>query len=319
MADVTHSLFLDSPPDQNIDHKYLTAREVGSLPAGVFYKKKSELTRHRFVRFELQTPTSRAVAECIDDSGAWRADPTELMRVARALGLEPADTTEAGLLHLLGLESLLLSSTDPLPATRIHLPTSRTDIEMLYRDYTDMVEQGHFDQDSPDLERMEWLVERVPKRSKVLDMGCNSGGFGPPLIAKDCDVHGVDLSPTLVDLARGRGVNAICAWAESTPYDDASFDVVLCAELLEHVLDPSALLLEARRVLRKGGLLTGSVPHGDGPWGHEDIGKHPEHLRAFRATELEDLLSRSGFRLHELSTQYHTSHVPMGLVFAAVR
>ena len=53
-------------------------------------------------------------------------------------------------------------------------------------------------------------------------------------------------------------------WAdveEPLPFDDASFDVVVAAELLEHLRRPDHLVAEIARVLRPGGTIAGSVPN----------------------------------------------------------
>jgi SAM-dependent methyltransferase len=53
-------------------------------------------------------------------------------------------------------------------------------------------------------------------------------------------------------------------WAdaeEPLPFEDASFDVVVAGEFLEHVREPEAVVAEVRRVLRPDGTFVGSVPN----------------------------------------------------------
>ena len=254
--------------------------------------------------------------EAVDDRGHWRLEAHELARIAVAANIS-CNADNAALLVALGLSDVMLAPEAPLPAGALRAPNSWTDIEQLYTNYTDMHAQGHFDADSPDLDRLQLLTSWIPESARTLDLGCNSGAFGEVLIAKGCEVHGVDLSEALVQTARSRGVNAIRCWAEQTPYGVGEFDAVICAELLEHALDPIRILIEARRVLTPGGLLVGSVPHADGPWGHEDIGHHPEHLWALDEVQLRKMLLEARFHRIDFCDQWHGTDRPVGLAFRA--
>jgi len=89
----------------------------------------------------------------------------------------------------------------------------------------------------------------------LLDIACG-GGLLAPVVAPTGHRHvGVDLSLPALAQARGRGVVAIRADALRLPFRDASFDVVVAGELLEHVSPMSAAVAEACRVLRPGGTL----------------------------------------------------------------
>lgn len=102
----------------------------------------------------------------------------------------------------------------------------------------------------------------VPQGAKVLDVGCNSGEMMKLLIeSKGCDCTGVDVSETALDLARAKGLKVINGDAESLPFPDETFDVVILREVLVHLHDPVKGLTEIRRVLKKDGFLLGSTPH----------------------------------------------------------
>ena len=81
--------------------------------------------------------------------------------------------------------------------------------------------------------------------SRVLDVGCGYGEWRPSFPA---DWVGLDI--WLPYLASGLQRHRVKVRGDATmlPFQDCSFDVVLCCEVLEHVRDPAALVREAKRV-----------------------------------------------------------------------
>jgi SAM-dependent methyltransferase len=97
---------------------------------------------------------------------------------------------------------------------------------------------------------------------RVLDLGCRYGALTRHYVEGN-DIVGVDVDRDALEQAAGLGIET--CWAdveEPLPFDDESFDVVVCGELLEHVRDPHALVAESARVLRPGGTFVASVPNG---------------------------------------------------------
>jgi SAM-dependent methyltransferase len=102
--------------------------------------------------------------------------------------------------------------------------------------------------------------------SKVLDVGCGTGLFMSPFISWGCkDIYGVDGPTDCADRATKRGykevkfVDDLCE--DRLPYDDNSFDLVVCKDVFEHLLNPVHSLDEIRRVLKPGGHLLLHVPN----------------------------------------------------------
>lgn len=115
-----------------------------------------------------------------------------------------------------------------------------------------------------------WLPPDAMAGKAVLDVGCGWGGkavyfaetLGPARV-EGFDLPGVFDPKAPLAFAASRGVSR-CGFrtghAETIPYGDAEFDLLLCEDVLEHVADPDRTLLECRRVLRSGGRLVALFP-----------------------------------------------------------
>jgi SAM-dependent methyltransferase len=99
-------------------------------------------------------------------------------------------------------------------------------------------------------------VRPVPADARVLEVG--SGAHG--LIFYFGARRGVGIDPLAVDYARlfpawQRRVRTLAAHGEALPFADASFDVVLCDNVVDHAEGPAQIVAEIARVLAPGGLL----------------------------------------------------------------
>lgn len=103
-----------------------------------------------------------------------------------------------------------------------------------------------------------WAAEHA--QGEVLEVAVGTG-LNLPHYDPQLKVTGVDLSPAMLDIARqrathlGRHVDLQEGDAHHLPFDDASFDTVVCTFSLCNVPDPRQALQEMRRVLRPGGRL----------------------------------------------------------------
>jgi SAM-dependent methyltransferase len=101
---------------------------------------------------------------------------------------------------------------------------------------------------------------------RVLDVACGEG-YGTALLARGAArVTGVDLAPAAIAHARATyaalaNVEFVEASCTRLPLADASFDVVVSFETLEHIAEQEAFLDEAARVLAPGGVLVLSCPN----------------------------------------------------------
>jgi SAM-dependent methyltransferase len=94
---------------------------------------------------------------------------------------------------------------------------------------------------------------RRGEKVRILDVGCGPKPYYPFFAEVASDYVGVDVVENPAAELRGA--------VEALPVDDASFDVVLCTQVLEHADDPAAAVRELRRVTRPGGRVLAST-HG---------------------------------------------------------
>jgi demethylmenaquinone methyltransferase / 2-methoxy-6-polyprenyl-1,4-benzoquinol methylase len=101
------------------------------------------------------------------------------------------------------------------------------------------------------------MVSHVPRDGgSVLDVATGTGLVAERLLAQGHRVTGLDQSPDMLAVARGRfgdRVELVEASATSIPFPDASFDHLTFTYLLRYVDDPAATLAELARVVRPGG------------------------------------------------------------------
>lgn len=109
--------------------------------------------------------------------------------------------------------------------------------------------------------RMTWFDKQIDWAGKtVLDLGCAGGFMAETLALRGANVTGIDPAAGAIDAARAHARNGglrigyDVGVGEALPYDAASFDAVVCVDVLEHVADLNKVLSEVERTLRPGGL-----------------------------------------------------------------
>jgi 2-polyprenyl-3-methyl-5-hydroxy-6-metoxy-1,4-benzoquinol methylase len=152
----------------------------------------------------------------------------------------------------------------------------------------------------------QFTVDCVPadRALDILDVGCGSGANSLALSKKGHRLHGIDISETAINQYRAHGFEGRVADIESgLAYPDASFDLVFCSEVVEHMTSPEVLVSEMRRVLKPGGQLVLSTPN-SAFWLYRVLGligytvselQHPKHFQFFSRRSLIKLLASNNF------------------------
>ena len=92
--------------------------------------------------------------------------------------------------------------------------------------------------------------------ARVLEVGCGEGEFAERVLRElGADVVAVDQSERMVELTRGRGVDARLGDVQDLPFEDGEFDCAVAAWMLYHVPDLDRALAGLSRALRPGGRL----------------------------------------------------------------
>jgi 2-polyprenyl-6-hydroxyphenyl methylase/3-demethylubiquinone-9 3-methyltransferase len=109
--------------------------------------------------------------------------------------------------------------------------------------------------------RLAWFDRHLDWQGcDVLDLGCAGGFMAEALARRGAQMTGIDPAADAIQAARahartsGLRIAYDVGVGESLPYDTASFDAVVCVDVLEHVADLNRVLSEVARTLRPGGV-----------------------------------------------------------------
>jgi SAM-dependent methyltransferase len=141
---------------------------------------------------------------------------------------------------------------------------------------------------------------------RLLDVGCNEGR-GLALYARNgFQAEGLELNERAAAVAREKGFAVhTLPLAEFSPPEP--YDVAVLSNVLEHAVDPVAMLRQIRGLLRPGGEVWISCPNADSRW-REVFGRRwvqwhvPFHLWHFSPPTLQDVLTRAKFQLVAMQT-----------------
>ena len=170
---------------------------------------------------------------------------------------------------------------------------------------------------------------------RALDVGCGQGRHAGHLYARGLDVVALDHDEPVLETARAHiaetaemfgdqvGTATVMRGdAYALPFDDATFDLVVASEVLEHLHDDQAAMGELLRVVKPGGQLIVTVPRFFPElvcWAlsreyHEVAGGH---IRIYRRSQLRERLTRAGAEFVD-AHHNHGLHAPYWWLKCAV-
>jgi SAM-dependent methyltransferase len=171
-------------------------------------------------------------------------------------------------------------------------------------------------------------LDRLGVRSGewLLDAGCGGGRHtfgalerGAHVVAVDLDIEGLRLARAGIREQRGAATTkphsgVVKGDVFGLPFPNASFDRVICSEVMEHVHDYPAAVRELVRVLRPGGSVGLTIPTAITEHVYlrltRDYFESPGgHIRIFHPRELAVAMSRAGLRVGDVSFA-HSLHAP---------
>lgn len=164
------------------------------------------------------------------------------------------------------------------------------------------------------------LTHRINKGEKILEFGCARGDFSAYVKENlGCSVVGVEISKEALDVARGHLDKAILADIEKYEWENElcgeKFDVVMFADVLEHLKDPVRVLKVASGYLKHGGRILFSLPniaHTDiiakllnNRFDYTRVGLlDSTHIRFWAKENIKELCENAGLFLHEMAATY---------------
>ncbi|KKK49818.1 hypothetical protein LCGC14_3131220 [marine sediment metagenome] len=185
---------------------------------------------------------------------------------------------------------------------------------------------GYFDLKRPE------ILKLIPTKAKsILDLGCGTGTLGKIIKERQpCQVTGIELNKEAVKTAR-KNLD-ICIHDNLNRYDPTlihyTYDCIILADILEHLISPWAVLKKFAQVLEKDGTVIASIPNIAHPWVISQLQKglfryesagllDITHLRFFTKTTIGQLFYKAGLKITKITPwphernpiQYHVTAV----------
>lgn len=161
--------------------------------------------------------------------------------------------------------------------------------------------------------------ERYRSGGRWLDVGCGAGTLLEAVRGRGWEAIGTEVAHGAAEAVRAKGFDVRVGELAELGLPEHGFDVISLVEVVEHVPDPRGLLAEVAPLLRPGGALYVTTPHGRGisaralgtGW---SVVAPPEHLQLFSTRGLRAAVQGAGLGVDRLRTQGVNPSELMGAV-----
>jgi len=142
------------------------------------------------------------------------------------------------------------------------------------------------------------LLSKLPKQSRILDIGCSSGILLGEIKELGFDIenlYGIDISEKAIQNCKANGIqHSFLMDAEHINLNN-KFDVIISSDCLEHLQDDEKALHNWFDILNEGGIAIIFVPAFSLLWSHHDVVN--KHRKRYTRSELVKLLKNNNFKI----------------------
>jgi SAM-dependent methyltransferase len=150
------------------------------------------------------------------------------------------------------------------------------------------------------------------KQPKLMDFGCGLGHFLDLAYDFGYDVTGVEFNNYAIDYIKKRYKYGIMAFDEFGKSGKEEYDIITLFDVIEHLLDPVAVIAKTNEMLIENGILVISTTDSKSFISRmlgkrlEDLRRISEHLYFFSRTNLSEILMKNGFEVLEINSLGHS-------------
>jgi len=150
-------------------------------------------------------------------------------------------------------------------------------------------------------------IGNLPRKGKILELGCGEGAILEILSKRGCEVWGVEPNPKAAGICKSKGLNVLCGTLEKANFRDGFFDAVVMSHVLEHLPSPKRALKEVKRVTKPKGRVYIYCPNVESYlsklFGRYWHGWHiPFHFYGFTKKTILELANDAGFKVTKIDT-----------------